>query len=167
MKPVYVIGENIVSPIAPTAEENFTSLKKGITGIRLHDNRQISPEPFYAALFDAGGIPENAENSYTKFERLLIMSIGDALRKTGVPVASRRTALIISSTKGNISLIESAELTEALRNRIALSTSARLIADHFGFTSQPVVISHACISGVVGLITALRMLQSGGYDHVV
>jgi len=167
MKPAYVIGENIVSPIAPTAEENFISLKKGITGIRLHDNRQISPEPFYAALFDTGSIPEAAGNPYTKFERLLIRSIEDALRKAGIPVASRRTALIVSSTKGNISLIENAELTEALRNRIALSTSARLIANHFGITSQPVVISHACISGVVALITALRMLQSGGYDHVI
>ena len=165
MKPVYVIGENIVSPFALTAEENFISLKNGVTGIRLHDNKQISPEPFYASLFEPGSIAEDP--SRTKFEQLLIMSISDALRKTGIPVASRRTAFILSSTKGNISLLEGAELTADLRQRIALFTSAKLIANHFGFVMQPVVISHACISGVVGLITALRMLQSGDYDHVV
>ncbi|HEX5026523.1 MAG TPA: beta-ketoacyl synthase N-terminal-like domain-containing protein, partial [Agriterribacter sp.] len=31
----------------------------------------------------------------------------------------------------------------------------------------PIVVSHACISGLVALITGMRLLQSGIYDHVV
>lgn len=167
MRPVYVIAENIVSPVAQTAEENFVLLQKGITGIKLHDNKHISPEPFYASLFDADTIFEGAGDAYTKFEQLLIMSVSDALRIANIPVADRRTALIISSTKGNISLIEEDPLSDALRKRIALSTSARLVAGHFGFATKPLVVSQACISGIVALITGLRMLQSGNYDHIV
>ncbi len=167
MRPVYVIAENIVSPVALTAEENFTSLQKGVTGIKLHKNTRISAEPFYASLFDADTKFENTGNGYTKFEQLLILSINDAYKIAGISVTGQRTGLIISSTKGNISLIEDNELTDDLRKRIALYTSAQLIAKHFGFTTQPVVISQACISGIVALITGLRLLQSGCYDHIV
>jgi len=167
MKPVYVIAENIVSPVAITAEENFASLQKGITGIKLFNNTRISPEQFYASLFDEEINFENSGKGFTKFEELLVMSINNALRIADIPVTSDRTALIISSTKGNISLIEDNELTYDVQKRIALHTSAQLIAGHFGFTATPVIISQACISGIVALITGLRMLQSGNYDHIV
>jgi 3-oxoacyl-[acyl-carrier-protein] synthase-1 len=169
MKPVFIISDNIASPIAPTANENFDLLKKGISGIRLH-HRPIAPEPFYASLFsnEAGlAISANTPGSYTKFEQLLIASIRDALSLSGTDVTSSKTALIISSTKGNISLIESGEVNDSVKNRVALHSSARAIAAYFHFAAQPLVVSHACISGLVALITGMRLLQSGRYDHAV
>lgn len=169
MKPVFIISDNITSPIGPTANENFDLLKKGISGIRLH-HTAIAPEPFYASLFsnEAGlAISRNIPGNYTKFEQLLIASIRDALSLSVTDVTSSKTALIISSTKGNISLIESGEVNDPVKNRVALHNSARAIAAYFHFAAQPVVISHACISGLVALITAMRLLQSGRYDHAV
>ena len=64
----------------------------------------------------------------------------------------KKQDLIISSTKGNISLLETEANNEALKKRIALHTSAQLVADHFGFVNQPIIISNACISGVMAII---------------
>jgi 3-oxoacyl-[acyl-carrier-protein] synthase-1 len=169
MKPVFIIADNIVSPIGLTANENFDLLKAGVSGIRLH-HKSISPVPFYASLFSDNAVftqsVSNAD-SYTRFEQLLIASVQDALSLANVDPAGGKTVLIISSTKGNISLIEKEMLNEDVEKRIALHSSARMIADHFHFTAHPVVVSHACISGLVALITGMRLLQSGRFDHAV
>ncbi len=124
MKPVFIISDNIVSPIALTANENFALLKKGISGIQLH-HTAIAPEPFYASLFNedvnfTGSV--NNPDAYTKFEQLLIGSIQDALSLSGTDITSAKTALIISSTKGNISLIESGAINESVKKRSVVST---------------------------------------------
>ena len=54
-------------------------------------------------IFESGG-------EYTKYEQLLLASISNAIEKAGIDVKDKKTVLIISSTKGNISLLE----TEAL-----------------------------------------------------
>jgi 3-oxoacyl-(acyl-carrier-protein) synthase len=42
-----------------------------------------------------------------------------------------------------------------------------LIKQHFGFYHQPLVISNACISGLLAILTAKRLIASGQYDHAV
>ena len=51
-------------------------------------------------------IEEENKNNYTKFEQLLIASIQDALQNRHINPADKKTLLIISTTKGNISLLE-------------------------------------------------------------
>jgi len=165
MNPVYIIAENIVSPIADTAQDNFALLKEGISGIRQHNIPRFSPEPFFASLF-----PEESfasDNVYTKFEQLLLASASNALSLTNIDPSDERTGLIISSTKGNISLLETSTQNEALVKRMSLPVSAKLIAEHFKRVNKPIIVSHACISGLVALITGMRMIQSGKYDHVI
>ncbi|MFT4018221.1 MAG: beta-ketoacyl synthase N-terminal-like domain-containing protein [Agriterribacter sp.] len=165
MNPVYIIAENIVSPIADTAQDNFALLKEGISGIRQHNIPRFSPEPFFASLF-----PEESfasDNVYTKFEQLLLASASNALSLTNIDPSDERTGLIISSTKGNISLLETSTQNEALVKRMSLPVSAKLIAERFRRVNKPIIVSHACISGLVALITGMRMIQSGKYDHVI
>lgn len=169
MKPVFIIADNIVSPLGLTTNENFNLLKKNVSAIQEHHNPGMASHTFYASLFSGNEDFESVRNreAYTKFERLLIASVQQALSETAVDIIHARTALIISSTKGNISLIEHEPVDAALVNRISLSASAKLVADYFHFNTVPVVVSNACISGLVALITGLRLLQSGSYDHVV
>jgi 3-oxoacyl-[acyl-carrier-protein] synthase-1 len=128
----------------------------------------MSEQPFQAALFDDGSSSVNdQQKKYTKFENLLIASIGDALTKTAVDPADKKTILIISSTKGNISLLETEEPSAALNKRISLNTSAQLVAAHFQFADQPVIVSNACISGMLAILTGMRLIQSGQYEHAV
>ena len=165
MRPVYVAADNILSPIANNTLGNFERLKEGISGIKEHYRPDFSAKPFFASLFDEGTF--NDEAVYTKFEQLLIASVKDALSRCDINAADERTLLIVSTTKGNISLLETQPDRHDLKPRIALHTSAKLVADHFGFVHTPVVISNACISGIMGILTGQRLIRSGQYDNVV
>ncbi|MBX3253834.1 MAG: beta-ketoacyl synthase [Chitinophagaceae bacterium] len=171
MKPVYIIADNITSPIAASSEENFALLQENASGIRQHRHPAFSPVPFYASLFgndpflDAIGM--HNKEQYTKFEKLLIASVADALQRSEVSPAEDKAILILSSTKGNISLLETEQQDESLKKRLSLHHSAKLLANHFHFVQAPVVVSHACISGLVAIITGMRLLQSGKYDHAI
>ncbi|MEO8172570.1 MAG: beta-ketoacyl synthase N-terminal-like domain-containing protein, partial [Sediminibacterium sp.] len=63
--------------------------------------------------------------------------------------------------------LEKHSIHQPSAERIALHTSAKLIKEHFGFQHQPVVISNACISGLLGILVARRLISSGQYDHAV
>lgn len=162
MKDVFIVSDNILSPLGVTTAANFKQLKKAVSGIKLHDQQAISPMPFHASLFDNFQL----SNKGTKFEQLLIDSINDALQNSGLNSQDKNTLLIISSTKGNISLLE-AENTIAVKDKIALHHSAKVVQEHFGFIHQPVVVSNACISGLLALLTGMRLIQSGQYENVV
>ncbi len=169
MTEIFVSSDNIVSPIGLTTAENFSQLKLNVSGIKLHDNKIMSEQPFQAALFDAENLFSNnqLQKEYTRFEKLLIASVSDALANSNVNAADKRTVLIISSTKGNISLLETEPASDSLNKRISLSTSAKLVADHFQFCNQPVIVSNACISGMLAILTGMRLIQSGQYEHAV
>ena len=168
MRDVYTIADNIFSPLGLSSAENFSQLKKSVSGVKRHDNIEMSEQPFYASLFDKKDlINDPSQNKYTKFENLLITSVGKALEAVNIDCADKKTILIISSTKGNISLLETELPTKALTNRISLTASAKLVAEHFHFTNEPIVISNACISGLLAIITGMRMLQSGKYENAV
>lgn len=164
MAGVYIVSDNITSPIGDTTAANFEHLKNGVSGVKVHNN-SMSVEPFYASLFDNNTFADNA--THTKFERLLIASITNALDGTNISPNTSNIGLIISSTKGNISLLETEVQSPELNKRIALYTSAKLVAEHFGVSTQPIVVSNACISGILGILTAMRLIQSGQYETVI
>jgi 3-oxoacyl-[acyl-carrier-protein] synthase-1 len=165
---VFVVADNILSPLGKTTAENFEKLRQNISAVKQQHQSEISIQPFYASLFNPHEVfIKDQQHTYTKFEQLLVASIGDALKNGGIDAADKKTVLIISSTKGNISLLETEENSAALQKRIALSTSGKLVAAHFGFVNQPIIISNACISGVLGIITAMRLLRAGQYENAV
>jgi len=165
MSNVFIAADNIFSPIGTTTVENFSKLKQGISGVKLHNDASINNESFYASLFEQGKFA--GDKTYTKFEQLLIASIADVLKNSGIEAVDKKTLLIISTTKGNISLLESETNYAALQKRIALPASAKLIAKHFGFVNQPLVVSNACISGIMAILTGARLIRSGQYENVV
>lgn len=169
MKEVFVVADNIVSPIGFTTKENFSGLKKNQSGIFLHENSTFSPTPFYASLFsgDSVFLETDIKTSYTKFEQLLIASISDALQNTDIDIRDKKTMLIISSTKGNISLIETQKFNGELKERVALHSSAKFVAEYFDHPNKPIIVSNACISGLLALLTGLRLIQSGQYENAI
>lgn len=166
MRAVFVASDNIFSPIGSTTEENMANLEKNISGVQRHDVNSMSPVPFYASLFNQQLFPDTT-GKYTKFEQLLIQSIKGALKGCDIDPANPRTILIISTTKGNISLLEEGNLTAATKEKIAVSSSASLVAGYFGFIHTPIIVSNACISGMLAILTGMRILQSGKYDHAI
>src|SRR4051812_11628778 len=128
MKEVFIIADNILSPLGKTTANNFSMLLNNVSAVKQHKDLNIADEPFYASLFDEANFIDDKQ--FTKFEQLLIASIKDALDQTDVDPADKKTLLIISTTKGNISLLETEAYNQSLQKRIALHTSAELIAAH-------------------------------------
>jgi 3-oxoacyl-[acyl-carrier-protein] synthase I len=169
MRTVYISGDNIISPLDFTTLQNFEKLKAGVSGIKLHEDTGRSPVPFQASLFSeeqVNHVNESIPGNYSLFERLLIMSAHAGLTHTGIDPADSRTVFIISSTKGNIAKIEHPEGDDTPEN-ISLHRSAKLVAGSFGNKNLPLVVSSACISGVLALITGKRLIESEIYDNAV
>lgn len=164
MRNVYMVADNIFSPLGKNTSVNMEALKKGRTGIRQHLS-EISAHPFYASLLT----PEEKKgnHSISAFERIIIDSAMDAIQQTSLDPADKKNAFILSSTKGNISLIEKLQDETFPADRLSLNSSATIISKKLGFTSDPLVVSHACISGLLALITGMRLIQTGKYDNLV
>ncbi|MFT4094677.1 MAG: beta-ketoacyl synthase N-terminal-like domain-containing protein [Niabella sp.] len=167
MKAVYVVADNIISPLGASTGDNFSQLLRGESNVKKQHAGSKSPVPFCASLFSETFWQQHSTPAFTRFEQLLAMTISNVLVQTKVDLSDKRTGLIISSTKGNISLLEGQEVSQQLKHDINLNTTAKKIAAHFGFTAQPVIVSHACISGLAALITAKRMLQAGLFDDMI
>src|SRR5579872_7493280 len=118
---VFVVADNVFTPLGKTTAENFENLKQGRSAVKEHSDKSISLQTFYGALF---GKEDIIDKIYTKFEKLLILSISSVLHDSGVHPGDRKTVLILSSTKGNISLLEKETNSAELQKRIALTTSA-------------------------------------------
>lgn len=160
---VYVSADNIISPLAKTSSINFEKILRGDSSVRKISDSKILSEPFYASMF----LQEERDTVFSRFEKLCIASITEALSKTEVKLSSSETLFILSTTKGNIELLENAEVCEKLRSNISLSATAKKIASHFSAVHEPLVISNACISGVLAIICAKRLLDAGIYKHAV
>ncbi|HXB10171.1 MAG TPA: hypothetical protein VNW04_23770, partial [Puia sp.] len=98
---VFAISDNICSPLGLTTEENWATLKASVSGIREHQETTFADSPFFAALLSKEQYAAIELPGFTSFEQLLIASIRDALKNTGIDPSSRDTLLVITSTKGN------------------------------------------------------------------
>lgn len=154
----YIIADNIISPLGETSEENYLSVKAGRSGIRAYEPGTCNiPEGFNASL-----LFEDFETLVLKSAQKAIANalknIANELKTIGnarLELKGKRTAFILSSTKGNI------------EENISLADSAQRIATQLGIDSQPIVVCNACISGLSALILGNRLIDSGLYDAAI
>lgn len=140
----YIIADNIISPLGETSEENYLSVKSGRSGIRAYEPGTCNiPEGFNASLL------------FEDFETLALKSAQKAIGNGQLELKGKRTAFILSSTKGNI------------EKNISLADSAQRIASQLGIDSKPIVVCNACISGLSALILGNRLIDSGLYDTAI
>jgi 3-oxoacyl-[acyl-carrier-protein] synthase-1 len=169
-----LLCDNIVSALGFTAAENYRRVKEGVSGLARFEEGFGLPEPFVASAIDSealddafNDLPRTGGILYSKLEKAAIVSIAGALKGAGIDPASRRTLFILSSTKGNIFLLNPDERRGYEPDRIHLWRSAELIAGFFGNPNTPWVISNACISGACALIAAQRALEAEECDCAV
>jgi 3-oxoacyl-[acyl-carrier-protein] synthase-1 len=171
MENVFIKGTNIYSPLGITATECAENVFSEKSGISLNKSESLSPKPILTSHFKSGFIDEKFSvisngKEYTKFEKLAILSIKEAIQKTNIDLNSERTIIILSTTKGNIDLLEKG--TEAYnRDRLKLQVAAQEIADFFRMKTRPIIVSNACISGIAAQVVAKRLIAGGKYDNVI
>ena len=158
------IADNIFSPLGFTTEENYQHVRQGCSGVRRHEGWRGLPYPFAASLFDWNRV--QLVDGFTPFESIVIRSVEGALAQTDVDAASPSVLFVLSTTKGNVDLLEAPSPASAMQ-RLPLGAAAQVVASYFGNPNMPVVVSNACISGLNAQIVAMRALQCGSYDTVV
>lgn len=172
MPEVFVVEESAITSLGFILNDQTEKIKNNITGVLKVTDKKLAPEDFYASLVDSDKLESqfsllgNPDN-YTRFEKLCILSVVQALSTISINLAaSEKTLFILSTTKGNIELLEKDNNT-INRDRIYLWKSAEIIAQFFGNKNTPIVISNACISGVLAIINAYDILNSGRYENVI
>lgn len=98
-----------------------------------------------------------SDEELTFMERLAILSASKAIREGGIDPTRDDVLFILSTTKGNVDLLEK----DPADNRAYLAGSAQKIAEWFGNPNRATVVSNACISGVCAQIAAVRALLGG------
>lgn len=147
----YIIADNIISPLGETSEENYLSVKAGRSGIRAYEPGTCNiPEGFYASL-----LFEDFETLALKSAQKAIANAQKTMGNAQLELKGKRTAFILSSTKGNI------------EENISLTDSAQRIATQLGIDAKPIVVCNACISGLSALILGNRLIDSGLYDAAI
>ena len=163
MRATWVISDNIISALGATTEENYLAVREGKSGITPIQYQGISEKWPLGKITDSE-IADERHSALTRFEKLAVQSAEQAIRKTSVDPKSDRTIFILSSTKGNIELLEHGHGDD---KRIHLHEAAKTIARFFGNTNTPIVVSSACISGIMAMLTAKYLLENNHYEHAV
>ena len=168
------IGDSMITPLGFSVEENYAAVMAGHSELHRYDSLWNLPFPCFLSLFldeildDAFfrevDVNRIAHSDFTKFEKVTLLSSVLAVKNSGIDPKSERVVFILSSTKGNVSLLadENPDL-----ERVTPAHTAQLVANYFQNPNMPITVSNACISGLCAQIEAFRCLKSGQYDTAV
>ena len=162
-KPIYITDANCVTPLGFDIETNWNALVNGQSGIQFQE-KYGNLSSIFASIIDNEKLNESFlkitnVDTFTKLEKMLILALQPIVSKNKI---IEKSVLILSTTKGNISALENQDkpIEEA-----QLSTLVNKINAFFGFKTEPIVVSNACVSGVLAVSVAKRMIQFGAYDN--
>ena len=179
MRKVYIAGDNIITSLGINTKENFNCLKSNILGLKISNDEKFSPMPVPLSLVDHVALeyhfnrllkgPDAGLRSegYTKLEKMFIVSVLDAIKNTDPVIKSKKSLFILSTTKGNIDLLEEENKKLFDRKRLYLWEMAEVIRQACGFHNPAMIVSNACVSGVLAIGAGYRFISSGAFDHAV
>ncbi|OXB02770.1 beta-ketoacyl synthase N-terminal-like domain-containing protein [Flavobacterium pectinovorum] len=168
IREIYITETNCITPLGFDIESNVEAILRGESGIQLHGDVSLMPNSFYASIISTEKINNafekiSTDKKYSRLEKMMILALEPIIKNSGVELNSK-TAFILSTTKGNITALK--EDSEASFNNAHLDVLAKNVADFFGFKTQPIVVSNACVSGILVVSIAKRMIQSELYDNI-
>ena len=166
MKTVYISSNNILSPLGFTSKENIDQIIKEKSGITLQNI--IGKIPSYAALIINDNLNQAFQTicdnyGFNKLEKMMLLSLKDTISKASFSITAK-TALIIATTKGNVNVLNS-KLSYIAKEKVYLSELGKQIKNFFGFINEPIIVSNACVSGVLAVAVAKRLIQNEFYDN--
>jgi 3-oxoacyl-[acyl-carrier-protein] synthase I len=179
MNKVYTGSDNMITSLGFSTQENIRNMLADVTGIQHNTNPKLSRNPFYVSVADDMLIdihfnsilntyhPGKKSDDFTRLEKLLLLSVHDALAKSTVPADDKSTLFILSTTKGNVDLLADTKQQLKNPNKIFLWNTAKFIAGSFNNPNTPMVVSNACISGLLAIIYAARLIQQGKFENVI
>src|SRR5690554_2176076 len=168
MSKTYVSYNNIISSLGFNSETVVDNIHNEVSGLQLIENLKVLPEPFYSALISSEKLEETFQKlqpkkAYTRLEKMMISSLNEVIKTSNLEL-TERVGLIISTTKGNVDALD--DTSPFPKDRAYLSELGKHIKEFFNFKNDAIVVSNACVSGILSVAIAKRYIQQNTYDHV-
>lgn len=155
MKKVYITAANCISPLGLDCVSNWNAIQASLSSLRLHPKighiKNCYASCFEEEVINAQFVSKFGNVFYSKVEKMLFLALAPLLDAFTI---GKETALIISTTKGNVG-----NLSKQQSPDVALTDIGYKIARYFGFQQKPIILSNACVSGVMAVTTAKRLIQ--------
>lgn len=169
MNKTFVSYNNIVSSLGFNSDTVVENISNDISGLKRIVDKNVLPDPFYSSLIETNKL-ENAFlnlhpklDDYTRLEKMMITSLNDVIKSSKIEL-NERVGLIISTTKGNIDALD--ETNSFPPERAYLSALGKSISEFFNFKNDAIIVSNACVSGILSIAIAKRLILQNAYDHV-
>ena len=168
MHKIYLSYNNIVSSYGFESISAIENIANETSGLQLIDDENILPSPFYSSLIQQDKLEAKYQElatreNHTRLEKMMLVSLADTIAKSNITI-TERVGLIISTTKGNINVLK--EGSAFPKERAYLAALGDEIKSFFGFKNNAIVLSNACVSGVLAIAVAKRFINQDTYDHV-
>lgn len=159
------------------SHKNMEALYAGQSGVKEIQDDQLFPSAFMGARMDDQQLSQcfdsiqhlnqlNLDFEFTRFEKMAIVAMAGVYKKIAFPT-HKDTLFILSTTKGNIDLLQPDLLKKWGKERSMLYKAAEVIAQFWGFENKARVLSNACISGVEALHLGSQFVKQGIYENVI
>lgn len=168
MRKIYLTHNNIVSSFGFNSAVAIQNISNEITGLQLKDDKSILPNPFYTSCIQQDLLEEKYQQlhpteNHTRLEKMLLVSLANTIANAKLKITDR-VGLIISTTKGNIDVLENQ--SDFSKDRAYLGALGKKIKTFFGFKDEAILLSNACVSGVLAVAAAKRLITQDRYDHI-
>ncbi len=168
MRKSFVTHHNIISSLGFDTLSNFNQLINSNSGIKKYT--RFNGDTYYSSLIDKKKVnlkfsEFKHSKEFTLLEKMMILSLNEILKESKHHI-SKKTGLIISTTKGNIDVLAPESPFYKQQERAYLSELGNQIQDYFHFIDEAIVLSNACVSGVLAVAVADRLIKSKKYDDI-
>lgn len=168
MSKIYLSHNNIISSYGFSSIEAVTKIKNEITSVKQVKDENLMSKPFYSSLVNKENLAEEfkrlkSEKTYTLLEQMMILSLSKVISASNI-IITNRSGIIISTTKGNIDALELHSPHK--EEKAYLSELGKSIQSFFRFLKEPLILSNACVSGVLATSIAKRFIKQDVFDDV-
>jgi len=168
MTDIFISADSLITPFGIGSDLAFQQIISGKSAVKKHSNPALSQNDFYASLIEEkeewfDGL--NLGESFTRLEKLIILCLHNLISDENIQLTDK-TLVVLSSTKGNISVLENPD-SKFSNERALLTSLTSKIEDYFNLKNKIQIVSNACISGSLAIEFAKRLLQSGKYEDAV
>ncbi len=169
MKAVFLSYNNIISPLVFSSEEVVNAIEKNETGLKEHTRFNNLKFPITSAIISNSKLNDQFQGysnprKFTKLEKAMVLSVKSVLDQSNIEITDR-LGLIISTTKGNIDVLDNT--SSFSEDRVYLWKLGEIITEQLALKNEPIILSNACISGLASLLVAKRLIENSVYDDII
>lgn len=165
---VFLSHNSILSNLGENSLSVIENIFQGKTGLEVIENKDLLLEKFCASLLSDEKINHSFSafanpSDYTKLEKMMILSLKQIIDSSEIEI-NKDVGLIISTTKGNIDVLDSH--SDFSKKRAYLDELGKTISNFFNFKNEALVLSNACVSGILAISVAKRFILQKKFKHV-